>query len=174
MQLDLGLLIGLKMMKSKIAMRSLPFLRGKRVFLRLATIDDISQIISFYHINTTHFEQFASPKSAEFYTNEFWKSKIITAQQDFQNDKTCNLFILNLDRNIIGYINFFAFIRGAFYACILGYGLAESEQGKGLMSEALTLAIEYVFKELNVHRIMANYSPNNQRSGKLLAGLILL
>lgn len=152
-------------------MRSQPFLQGKRVFLRLATVDDIPQIIFFYQINTTHFEKFASPKPAEFYTKEFWQNKILTTHQDFQNDKACNFFIFDLNNNIIGFINFFAFIRGAFHACILGYGLAETEQGKGLMSEALQLAIEYVFQELNIHRIMANYNPTNDRSGKLLRRL---
>jgi [ribosomal protein S5]-alanine N-acetyltransferase len=155
-------------MMSSQKMRSLPFLQGERVCLRLANINDIPQIISFYQTNATHFETVASPKPAEFYTKSFWQNKIITAQQDFQKDKACNFFIFNSTDTIIGFINFFSFIRGAFHACILGYGLAEIEQGKGLMTEALKLAIEYVFKELNMHRIMANYSPTNQRSGKLL------
>jgi ribosomal-protein-alanine N-acetyltransferase len=39
------------------------------------------------------------------------------------------------------------------------------------MQEALTGAIAYVFDELRLHRIMANYMPINERSGRLLRRL---
>jgi ribosomal-protein-alanine N-acetyltransferase len=39
------------------------------------------------------------------------------------------------------------------------------------MTEALKVAINYVFIELNLHRIMAAYIPHNQRSGRLLKRL---
>lgn len=42
------------------------------------------------------------------------------------------------------------------------------------MFEALTEAIVYVFKELKLHRIMANYIPSNERSAKLLKRLNFL
>ena len=51
------------------------------------------------------------------------------------------------------------------------YTLAEASQGKGYMTEALKVAISYVFTELNMHRIMASYIPHNQRSGMLLKRL---
>lgn len=39
------------------------------------------------------------------------------------------------------------------------------------MYEALTAAVKYTFEEMNLHRIMANYMPANERSGKLLRQL---
>lgn len=39
------------------------------------------------------------------------------------------------------------------------------------MHEALQRTISYVFEELRLHRIHANYIPNNVRSGRLLARL---
>ena len=39
------------------------------------------------------------------------------------------------------------------------------------MREPLTTAIHFVFQVYGLHRIMANYRPENQRSGQLLAGL---
>ena len=149
-----------------------PTLQGERVRLRLATADDIPQIIAFYQVNAAHFETVASPKPASFYTPQFWLAKVKASQTDFKSDRSCNLFIFDLsDINILGFINLFGFIRGAFHACILGYGLAQSAQGKGLMSEALSLAIHYAFTKLNLHRIMANYNPTNERSGRLLRRL---
>lgn len=37
------------------------------------------------------------------------------------------------------------------------------------MHEALQAAISYIFDELYLHRIMANYMPHNVRSGHLLS-----
>ncbi len=62
-------------------------------------------------------------------------------------------------------------VRGAAQFCYLGYSIDESKQGLGLMSEALRAAIGYVFSELRLHRIMANYMPTNERSGNLLKRL---
>jgi ribosomal-protein-alanine N-acetyltransferase len=39
------------------------------------------------------------------------------------------------------------------------------------MQEAMEVAITYVFQNLNMHRIMANYMPHNRRSGNLLRKL---
>ena len=39
------------------------------------------------------------------------------------------------------------------------------------MAEALQAAINYVFQELNMHRVMANYIPENRRSGNVLKKL---
>ena len=41
------------------------------------------------------------------------------------------------------------------------------------MTEALNLAINFAFGELNLHRIMANHSPTNIRSANLLRRLNL-
>jgi len=39
------------------------------------------------------------------------------------------------------------------------------------MTEALQLTIDFAFKQLNLHQLMANYSPTNVRSAKLLVRL---
>ena len=39
------------------------------------------------------------------------------------------------------------------------------------MHEALTAAIAHVFNAMQLHRIMANYRPQNERSARLLARL---
>ena len=75
------------------------------------------------------------------------------------------------DREVIGSINLNAFVRGYFQACYLGYAVAERHQKKGLMSEAAALTLDFAFDELGLHRVMANYTPDNPASGRLLARL---
>ncbi len=79
-----------------------------------------------------------------------------------------------LDRDgqqMIGACNFSGIIRGAFQACYLGYHIDQSHQGQGLMHEALQAGIRYMFETMNLHRIMANYIPDNERSARLLERL---
>lgn len=153
--------------------RRLPNLSGNRVLLKFASVKDVPQIISFYRDNAAYFETVASPKPAEFYTTEFWIEKVKSCRDRFQADQSCNFFIFDIadDTTVLGFVNLFSFIRGAFHTCILGYGLAQSAQGNGLMTEALQLTIDFAFKQLNLHRLMANYSSTNLRSAKLLRRL---
>lgn len=72
---------------------------------------------------------------------------------------------------IIGFCNFTQIIYGSFQACYLGYKIDQAYEGRGLMFEALNACISYIFKEVGLHRIMANYMPINKRSAKLLERL---
>ena len=72
---------------------------------------------------------------------------------------------------MIGKVNLTQVARGPFQACYLGYAIDQEEQGKGKMFEATKLAIDYALHELQLHRIMANYLPTNERSARLLRRL---
>ena len=56
-------------------------------------------------------------------------------------------------------------------ACYLGYSIDKMLEGQGIMREILEAGIAYIFDEFKLHRIMANYIPNNERSGQLLRSL---
>ncbi|MFT5014899.1 MAG: ribosomal-protein-alanine N-acetyltransferase, partial [Dinoroseobacter sp.] len=75
------------------------------------------------------------------------------------------------DSEVLGVCNFTNIVRGTFQSCHLGYALSARYQGQGLMAEALKPACRYIFETLMLHRIMANYLPRNERSGRLLAKL---
>ncbi|WP_338941435.1 GNAT family N-acetyltransferase [Paraburkholderia sp. 22B1P] len=72
---------------------------------------------------------------------------------------------------MVGDCNFTNIVRGPFQACHLGFSLAKRFEGQGLMREALTSAITYIFDEIGLHRIMANIRPENVRSARLLERL---
>ena len=63
--------------------------------------------------------------------------------------------------------------RGVFQNGRFGYWLGGSFEGKGLMTEALTLAVSHCFRPqidggLGLHRVCANIMPSNTRSRNLL------
>lgn len=151
----------------------LPLITTERLLLRLATKEDIPEILNYYTENKIYLTLFFPLWPEDFFMEEYWQNQVDIDLQEFINDLSLKLFIF-AQKNptiIIGTINFRNFIRGSAQFCNLGYSLAEAEQGKGYMVEALQAAIQYVFQELNLHRIMANYMPHNQRSGNVLKRL---
>jgi ribosomal-protein-alanine N-acetyltransferase len=151
----------------------LPFISSTRLLLRLATKEDVPEIIRYFRKNRGYLAPWVSFWPSNYLTKGFWQEQVEKNLKEFEYDQSLKLFIFK-DPNfqeIVGSVNFNGFIRGAAQFCYLGYSLAEIEQSKGYMSEALGAATEYVFEELNMHRIVANYMPHNQRSGKVLKRL---
>jgi ribosomal-protein-alanine N-acetyltransferase len=92
--------------------------------------------------------------------------------QDFRDGNSVSFSLLTPEEDeVIGVCNYTNIVRGTFQSCHLGYALASRYEGSGLMYEALTLTIDYMFREMGLHRIMAGYLPRNERSGALLARL---
>jgi ribosomal-protein-alanine N-acetyltransferase len=149
------------------------FISSTRLSLRLGTKKDVPEIINFFYRNQEHLSPWQPLWHSTFLTQEFWQQQVEENIKEFQGDRSLKLFIFKATHptEIIGQVNFNNFGRGAAQFCYLGYSLAEIEQGKGYMAEALQAAINYVFKELNMHRVMANYIPQNQRSGNVLKRL---
>lgn len=154
-------------------MKPLPKLHGRRVQLRLPAASDVRAITSFFRENAEHFRPTDPTRSPEFFTDEYWAERVGVITNLYQEDRACNLFIFppRGKPTVLGYAHLSNIIRGVFQACYLGYALDAREQGKGLMTEALELTIEFAWKELNLHRIMANYMPWNERSGAVLRRL---
>jgi len=74
---------------------------------------------------------------------------------------------LNNDSRLLGSIGFWRIEKEHFRAEI-GYMLTPELQGKGIMQEAMKVAIEYGFDVMNLHSIEANVNPENKASIKIL------
>jgi ribosomal-protein-alanine N-acetyltransferase len=151
----------------------LPLITSDRLLLRIGIQEDIPQILKYFTENKEYLTPYYPNWAEAFFTEKYWQYQVEGNLIEFINEHSLKLFIYpkkNLTE-IIGTVNFSNFVRGAAHFCFVGYSLAEAEQGKGYMTEALRAATQYVFQELNMHRIMANYMPHNQRSGSVLKRL---
>ena len=140
-------------------------LNTPRLLLRLPTEEDSGEFQAFEHRNTARLSPWRS---------EDHKTQIIKWMQEFKEGRAIRFILLlreNPENGIIGFCNFSQIFRGPFQACYLGYQIDSSFEGKGLMSEAVEKAIQYMFEEQKLHRIMANYMPSNERSSRLLSKL---
>jgi ribosomal-protein-alanine N-acetyltransferase len=151
----------------------LPILETDRLILRLATKADVPAILTFYLENRDFLTAFEPSRSDDFYTMGFWKEQVEKALIEFNYDQAIKfcLFKKTEPSLLIGKINCHQILRGVCHSCVLGYSLSEKEQGNGYMTEALQTGIQFLFNQMNFHRISANYMPRNQRSANVLKRL---
>lgn len=151
----------------------LPSITTERLILRLGQPKDVPQIVRYYLENRAHLTPFEPDRSEMFFTAAHWQLQVEQNLKEYRQGQSLRLFIAKQSDSprIIGSINFNQMVYGVAHYALLGYSLAGDEQGRGYMTEALTGAIAHVFDVLNLHRVMANYVPRNQRSGRLLRRL---
>lgn len=150
-----------------------PVLLGERVMLRLMEKHDVKPLLDYYKRNRA-FHQPTDPfRPPEYYTEAFWKKMVSFIRQEYEKDQAVRLLLFRRDDpgRVVGVVTFNQIVRGALQGCYLGYSLDEQEQGQGLMNEALRVAIDFMFRQKKLHRIMANYIPENGKSGRVLERL---
>lgn len=144
----------------------------ERLILRPALAGDAAQIRAYNLTNHKHLQPWQPTRPAGFFDIDNILMRIAYVERERLAGRC--LHLLMLDRasgDMVGECNFSNIVLGAFQACHLGYSLAKTAQGKGLMTEALRRGIAHVFDDLQLHRVMANYKPDNQRSGRVLETL---
>ncbi|MBA3237358.1 MAG: GNAT family N-acetyltransferase [Parachlamydiaceae bacterium] len=146
-------------------------LKTNRLILRLPLERDSIKFKSFHERNMEHLSPW---KSTTAESKKDHKTLLLDWGQEFEEDKAIRFLLFlkdNPESEIIGFCNFSQIFRGPFQACYLGYQIDKNFEGKGLMSEAVAKAIEYMFEEQKLHRIMACYMPSNKKSARLLQKL---
>lgn len=150
----------------------------KRLVITQPPPEDAHLVLEYYAANREHLEPWEPGRTREFYTERHWAERLRRNRVDLEQDQALRLFLLlrpddpsEEPSDVVGSVNFTQFFRGPSMACKLGFSLGQRHEGQGLMREALEAAIDFVFDELNFHRIEAAYQPHNQRSGGLLKRL---
>ena len=156
----------------RLLKRSLPRLKGQKTHVRLLEPREASMMVHFRESNRDHLESWEPRRMPDFYTEGFWQIHLRLALRDFRDGTSVNFVLLTPDeQEVIGVCNYTSIVRGTFQSCHLGYAVSASHEGKGVMYEALAMTNRYMFDEMGLHRIMAAYLPNNERSGSLLTRL---
>ena len=153
----------------------LPELHTERLVVALARPGMHAAIVRFLERNfASHLAAWSPPADPGFFTEAFWRERLTLSVEEFHADRAARFVIREADDakgDIIGTCNYTNIVRGAFHACHLGYQIARSHEGRGLMTEALRAANGFMFETMRLHRIMANYRPENERSARVLERL---
>lgn len=139
------------------------------IILRTAEPTD-GQLISDYFIaNRAHLKQWEPRREDAFFSEAGWTQRLIKLNELHRMGLGYYLIIIDSESGeMLGTVSFSNISRFPFHACNLGYSLGENAQGRGVMTRALKMAVNYMFNIQNIHRIMAGYMPRNQRSEAVL------
>ena len=149
----------------------------ERLLIQVPAVSAATQVAEYCRRNRDHLACWEPPRPDEYYTSRFWEKQIAASRAEFGQGHSARTVVFKRDPKardqgrsgrVIGVINLSQIVRGGFQAGIVGYSLDHAEQGQGLMSEGLLALIEYAFLDLGLHRVMANYRPENERSARVL------
>jgi ribosomal-protein-alanine N-acetyltransferase len=144
----------------------------ERARLGAASRADAEALLAFQIENRGHLQPWEPLRADEFFTLPAVEQRLAVMEQQMANGSALHLLLRGrLTGAMLGECNFTNIVRGPFQACFLGFSIGSRYEGRGLMHEALSAAIDHVFSQYRLHRIMANHRPENLRSGKLLAKL---
>jgi ribosomal-protein-alanine N-acetyltransferase len=154
----------------------LPELETARLVLALARPGMEEAMTRFLADNHAgHLDRWSPPAGPAFFTAAFWADRLRQSVADYHNGRAVRFVLqerpLQPDRAVLGTCNYTNIVRGPFQACFLGYQIARTHEGQGLMAEALRETNAFMFREMQLHRIMANHRPENARSARLLERL---
>jgi ribosomal-protein-alanine N-acetyltransferase len=140
--------------------------------LRAAGPADAESLLAYQVRNRDRLRLWEPLREDSFYTVENTQRRLASLERQAADHMGLYLLVRRaMDDYIVGECNFSNIVRGPFQACYLGFSVDGEEEGRGLMYAALQVSIDHVFRELKLHRIMANHRPENTRSETLLARL---
>ena len=87
-----------------------------------------------------------------------------TQKKNRDDDYFFDFGIFLKDGTLVGGVSIMDISRQIFQNAYLGYRIFNNQWGKGYGKEAVKLAIDIAFRDLNLHRLEAEIEPTNKRS----------
>lgn len=147
---------------------------GPRLALVVPGAERAADCLAYHRDNRAHLAPWEPPRAPEFWTVGHWEQRLAQARHDRSKGRALATWVVWAERPegpLLGAATLSAIARGPFLACNLGFSLAETAQGQGIMTEALRMLCRHAFGELGLHRIQAAHLPHNARSAAVLARL---
>jgi RimJ/RimL family protein N-acetyltransferase len=148
------------------ALPGFPRLQGARVSLRGPRAEDADALFALFS-DVAVMRYWSSAPMRERVQAE---GKITEILEAFEERSRINWLVVDRDDAAIGACTLFHFDTRHRHAEI-GYALRSQLWGKGLAREAVSLAIDWAFRTLALHRIEADIDPRNEASRRLLERL---
>lgn len=151
---------------------TLPAIHTSQFILRYLDENEWVKALAYFEDNKDRLAVSMPRFTDDFFTQDYWIKRLASNRDEFEDKTSIRFFLMNpMKDKVIGTCNFTDFIGGVYQGAFLGYGIDRNFEGRGIMTDALKVAIEYVFESTNLHKINANYMPSNPASGRVLQKL---
>lgn len=142
-------------------------INDSNIILKILGPHNAEELLQYYIKNKNHLKNFEPFREEKFYTLEAQKNLLSESYRQFLMGNSYDFGIFIKDK-FIGKVKLSNIVYGVFKNAILGYSMDENFQGKGYMTEAVSLVCQYAFEELELHRIEASTLVDNIKSQKVL------
>lgn len=153
-------------------MSALPVIDTPRTVITVPSPDCAPRLQSYRIANRVHLAPWEPARPPAYFEEEAARQRLVQSQAEAHAGSA--LHFIAFDRyggEVVATCGFSNIVRGVFQACHLGFSVAASHQGTGLMHEVAAACIAHMFDHERLHRIMASHMPANARSGALLQRL---
>jgi ribosomal-protein-alanine N-acetyltransferase len=144
----------------------------ERLVLRPPRTSDVPELRRVLRANTQHLLPWSvAPEAGEDPSSLASVSRSLLRQRsDWKRGVAFALYLCarTNDARMIGRIQLGGILRGAFQNAYLGYWIDATQQGRGLMTEAVNAATTFAFRAMQLHRIQAAVMPRNAASMRVL------
>lgn len=148
-----------------LIMNDLPFTkdfpRGPNTYLSVPHLDDMPDFLTAVQESVSLHAPWVEPPHTEEAYFQYLKRINFQTQMGF--------FVRRAeDQHLVGVVNINEIVRGVFQSGYLGFYAFEKCSAQGLMSEGLSLVLDYYFNTLGLHRLEANIQHENMKSIHLI------
>jgi ribosomal-protein-alanine N-acetyltransferase len=147
-------------------------LEARRIAIRAPQTADVAELRAILSRNVDHLRPWSPSPPAG--TNPLGFAELgrsIAKQRRDWKAGNAYVFVVLLRAGrepIIGRVALTSVTRGAWQCAQVGYWLDAGHGGRGLMSEALELALTFAFERIGLHRLQAAVMPRNEASRRVL------
>ena len=142
----------------------------RREPLALAVLEppEYALLQAYYLENKDHLAPWEPARDEAFYSAVSMRALVADRHRKFVQKTALHLCAMD-DGRMVAECNFTNIVRGPFQTCNLGFSVAKTQEGRGVMTTVVRQGTEIMFSEYGLHRIEANYMPRNARSPGVLA-----
>lgn len=143
------------------------------LILKVLSGKDTMQVLDFYKRNRDCFDIYEADKPDNFYTPEYIRNVLQAEYNGHIHGKYTRFFLYDrtYPGRIIGTVSFSNIHTGAFMSCCIGYKIDTQFQNQGYGRRMLTMALQIMVTERDMHRIEAYILPDNEVSVRLVKSL---
>jgi ribosomal-protein-alanine N-acetyltransferase len=161
----------MRLFRSLAANASSVRLEGARTFLRPPVERDWRAYAEVRAASRRFLEPWEPTWPSDALSRDAFHRRLNRYATDWRNDTGYSMFVFDRSNNdLLGGISLSNVRRGVAQCGTLGYWIGEAHAGKGYMSEALGLLLDFCFADIGLHRVEAACLPTNEASRALLLG----
>ena len=129
-------------------------------------------LANYFAVNESHLQKWSPAVPKKHHSIDSWKRRLEERVVEYENGVSVHFIGTDeTESYVIGGCSLSNIVKGVFQACHMGYSVAQRYERRGYAKKIVSYAIDYAFNELELHRIMANHMPSNERSARLLKSL---